>query len=104
MSVFSLIAFRKTHAALRETQFLTNQNVSWFNSWDSSSRLVSFCLRNQIYIAFNTHFDAIFLELPDGNWRVIINTEEDWIFHANGAPISSIKLAPYSSLLAIRIP
>lgn len=102
--VSSLIAFRKKHAQLRRNRFLTDEDVEWFANWDDPSRLISFWLKPSLYIAFNAHYEPKQIDLPQGKWQLIVNTNEDWQFHSNGPLISSVSLTPYSSLLAIHIP
>ncbi len=101
--VSSLTAFRKRYPQLRHVQFLTDAEVDWYTNWDYNSRLVAFCLKNSpnLYIAFNAHPHSITLTLPSGYWRLVVNSDEDWLFHQNGPLISSIELSPYSSLLAV---
>jgi isoamylase len=102
--VSSLITFRQKHPCLKKETFLTDADIKWFNNWDASSRFVSFCLEKTIYCAFNADFEKIHIALPEGKWKTVVYTKEDWIFHTDGAPISSIELEPYSALVAIAIP
>lgn len=99
--VSSLIAFRKSHPSLRRTQFLTDADITWFSDWGGHSRSVSFMLKQepQLFFAYNANFEPIHLDLPEGEWKVIVNTVEDWLFHEEGPSISSVELAPYSALV-----
>ncbi|HSX10835.1 MAG TPA: isoamylase [Chlamydiales bacterium] len=101
--VAKLIQFRKEHAALRHTQFLTDEEVSWYNSWDSGSRLLTFSFKTKpsLYFAFNANYEPVQIALPPGSWRQVIHTAEDWEFHTDGKPISTVELVPYSAFLAI---
>jgi isoamylase/glycogen operon protein len=100
--VTALIAFRKQHPQLRHTQFLTDDEVDWHTNWDSSSRLVAYCLK-PLYIAFNANHAPATLTLPPGNWHLVVNTDEDWLFHKDGPLISSVELLPYSALVATNL-
>ncbi len=73
--------------------------MKWYADWGFHSRLVSFCLSSSLYIAFNAQGHTAQLTLPEGKWRLVVNTEEDWIFHETGAEMNSIELAPYSSCI-----
>lgn len=94
--ISSLIAFRKANPQFRHTHFLQNEEIEWFTDWNS--RLVCFCLK-PFYIAFNAEDHPVTLSLPEGNWRLIVNTKEDWVFHKGDPIISPIELLPYSALL-----
>jgi isoamylase len=98
----SLIAFRLSQPQLRHTKFLTDAEVDWFTNWDPHSRLVAYRLKGPpaLYIAFNANFEPATITLPPGNWRTLVNTSEDWVFHKSGPPLSSIELTPYSAILA----
>jgi isoamylase len=101
----SLIAFRLQQPQLRRTKFLNDTEVEWFTNWDPESRLVAFMLKGppSLYIAFNAHFEPAPLILPPGNWRTLVNTSEDWIFHnSNGPSLASKELAPYSSIMGLK--
>ncbi|MGB7977691.1 MAG: isoamylase [Chlamydiales bacterium] len=104
--VSSLIAFRLKHKNLRHTRFLRDEEVEWDTNWDASSRFVAFRLNGPtpLYIAFNANHEKTEFALPQGKWRTVVNTAEDWIFHEDGAPIESIELLPHSALLAFQIP
>ena len=106
--ISSLIAFRQKHPQLRNALFLTDEEVDWHGPtpfqphWDASSRFVAFTLKGEpaLYIAFNAHFESVQLILPPGEWRAVVSTEEDWLFHKTGAPLpQTIELRPYSALL-----
>ena len=103
--VAALIAFRKKHPQLRHTGFLTDVDIDWYTNWDAGSRLVAFCLKHSpsLYIAFNAQPGPASLSLPAGKWQLLVNTEENWLFHTNGPLVSQIELSPYSALLAIHI-
>ncbi len=102
----ALIAFRKKNPALRSKTFLTDKDVSWHNSWNSECRYVAFELKNQtphIFAAFNANYLPTTVGLPEGSWRQIVNTTDDWVFNENGPIISSVPLPGYAALLAIKI-
>ncbi len=104
--VSSLIAFRKKHSELRKKGFLTDPEVQWFANWDPHSRFVSYKLQGTppLFIAFNAHFQAVKVKLPEGKWKKIVDTQEDWNFDAKGSPLASeIELAAHSALLSIRV-
>lgn len=98
--ISSLINFRKTHSQLRKTTFFTDEDVRWFTSWDDDSHKVIYQLKG-IFIAFNATLEKTSLILPEGKWRTVVNTEEDWVFHLKSSQISSVELLPYSALLAV---
>lgn len=102
--VSSLIHFRKKYKPFRHTEFLLDEEVNWFTDWDENSRLVAYQLKGNpsFYIAFNANYEKALLTLPKGAWKVLVNTEEDWIFHENPSPISKVELLPYSALLLIQ--
>jgi len=101
--VAALIAFRKKHPHLRETQFLTDNDVDWYTNWDPDSRLVAYCLKKKpyLYFAFNANHESAMPTLPPGHWQLVVNTAEDWRFHEQGPRISSIELLPYSALICV---
>ncbi len=100
--VSNLIAFRLKNKQLRHREFLKESEVDWHTNWDPASRLVAYCLKPNIYIAFNASYQSATITLPPGSWRTVIYTEEDWVFHEEGSVISSIELCPYSAFLAIK--
>ncbi len=110
--VKDLIIFRKQHAELRKTRFLTDRDIEWHGikgqeaDWSTASRFVSFSTKTtpKLFVAFNANFQPAELELPKGcNWQLIINTMEDWKMHENGPLLSSpLQVEPYSALLAIQ--
>ncbi len=97
----SLIAFRAKHPHLHRTRFLTDLDVEWFNSWDDRSREVAFLVKGtpSLYVAFNANYLPCRIDLPKGDWHLVIHTEEDWIFHQNGPLRTHIELPPYSAVL-----
>jgi isoamylase len=106
------IAFRHAHPALRRNQHFSGRDevgsgypdLSWHGTrawqpdWSNGSRMVAFLLcgkhaqrggahDNYIYVALNTHWDALSCQLPglpdDLSWHVAINTsalgtEDSW--------------------------
>lgn len=100
--VSSLIRFRRQHSQLKFSRFLKDTDVDWFTDWDS--RLVAFVLKGEtpLYIAFNADNQKCSLTLPSGNWKIVIDTKEDWIFHKEGEVVSYIELLPYSAFVAIK--
>jgi isoamylase/glycogen operon protein len=101
--VTKLITFRKSQPQLKQTRFLTDKDVDWYTNWDPATRLVAYRLKGKpnLYLAFNADFKSATLTLPEGNWRLIINTDEDWKFHDNGGTLQTIELPPHSSILCI---
>jgi isoamylase len=98
-----MVAFRHTHHALRNRWHLSNRDYvgsgypdiswhgtrAWYPDWSGTSRTLAFMLCGKharggaqpddyIYVAFNTHSDALPFELPglpDGRkWHVFANT------------------------------
>lgn len=102
--IASLIQFRKKYKTFRHTKFLLNEEVNWFTDWNENSRLVAYQLKGtpSFYIAFNANHEKASLILPKGQWKLLVNTAEDWTFHVDFPPLSSIDLLPYSALLAIQ--
>lgn len=100
--VSSLIRFRLQHPLLRRTTFLSDSDVDWFTDW--SSRLVAYRLKGppSLYLAFNAHFESAQCSLPEGMWRLVVHTEQDWQFHEKGDLLSTLQLPPYSSALLIQ--
>jgi isoamylase/glycogen operon protein len=115
-----LIHFRKKHSHLFcRKEFLTTDDISWHGhqanspNWDSTSRFVSFTLHdekgNDIYIAFNAHFEPAMIQLPKTkdkkSWFKVIDTKEnepnDFTENPkNGHPIKEhIKIGAYSAIL-----
>ncbi len=112
--VSSLIQFRKKHSILRQTRFLTDQDVEWHGTkpnqpnWSDQTQLIAYTLKGSpsFYIAFNAHNFANKIELPSKTqWIPVIYTEKDWDaqnFHLTSLePIQEIELTPYSAILAI---
>ncbi len=91
--VSDLIAFRKKYLS---TEILTN--------WKEDSQFLSFHLKD-IYAAFNAHNHPVTITLPsEGQWRKILQTEEDWDIHLEQVHLlpEKVELCPYSALLAYR--
>jgi len=107
--VQALISFRKKHPELRRTRFLTNADIEWHGilgtaDWSKTSHFVAFSTKTKfkIFAAFNANPHSIDIQLPqDNDWRLVIDTKEDWKFHDNGPSISSAQMESYSALLAV---
>lgn len=80
-----MIAFRKKHPALTRAHFLHGKDVAWHGvklhhpDWTKSSRFLAFTLIDHIndyslYIAINACFKSLEIEIPEGNWKRIIDT------------------------------
>jgi isoamylase len=100
--ISSLITFRLQHKQLHRTRFLTDADVDWLTDWNS--QLVVCVLKGDppLFIAFNAGDSPVSIDLPKGLWRSVINTSEDWLFHAEGPSVSSIQLLSHSAFLAIQ--
>jgi isoamylase/glycogen operon protein len=100
--VTALIALRKEYSLLRHTTFLTDKDIQWHASWNDSSRFVSYSLKNSpdLYIAFNANFESATITLPPGNWKLIVNTADDWVVNPGGPQVSSFEMMANSALLA----
>jgi isoamylase len=99
----NMIAFRKAHPVLRNRWHLHNRDMvgsgyadiswhgvkAWQADWSGTSRVLAFLLcgkharggtvrDNYIYVAFNTHWEGLWFELPglpDGlQWHISANT------------------------------
>ncbi len=101
--VSSLISFRKAHASLRHTRFLTNQDVDWHGIVpfhpDWNSQFVALTLKPSLYFAFNASPHPQTFSLPPDSWKQIVNTAADWTFQEIDLP-SQLTLLPFSALLA----
>lgn len=102
--ISSLIAFRQKHPILRRKEFLKDEDVSWFSSWEPNERLVAYQLKGapSLYIAFNARPDPVKLTLPEGKWHLVTNTADDWQFQKKDSTISFIELIPHSSCIAVQ--
>lgn len=101
--VTKLIAFRQNTPELKQKHFLKDKDVLWLNNWDDKNRLVAFHLYPKLFIAFNANYEKTQIDLPVGKWQIVINTEEDWVFHNQNQTISKINLSPYSAICAIDV-
>ncbi len=115
--VSSLITFRKMNKILHRKKFLKPSDIEWHGhtpskpNWNDESRFVAYTLRDekqQIYIAFNAHFEPATITLPsEHRWRLVVNTALPWNNHHLHAPEegdeldATIEMLPYSSLIAI---
>lgn len=97
--VAKLIAFRKQQKNLHPKEYLQDKDVHWMTQWDSKT--VSFHLLPNLFIAFNAENHSVAIELPSGNWKVVVNTLEDWIFHEHPQKVSSLNLAPFSACILL---
>ncbi len=78
-----MIAFRHRHAALRRTTFYAPKDISWHGheplkpNWGPESRFVALSHDN-LYIAFNAHFEKAHVHLPDPpphkKWYRVVDT------------------------------
>ena len=112
--VAALIAFRKNHPGLRRERFLTEKDIQWHGSqprepdWGASSQFVACTIKGppDLYAAFNANGHAVSVTLPQGKWRQVVRTDEDWERHffskPEAAPMlaSHLELPAYSALLA----
>ncbi len=117
--VSSLIAFRKNHTVLHQKRFLTPTDIDWHGTlpgqpdWGPKSRFVAFTLKNPsafFYVAFNASYIEVEATLPsEKKWYEIVNTALPWNSHSLKKPKSgrqlesTVKMAPYSAILAIAI-
>ncbi len=115
--VSSLIAFRKEHKALHRKEFFTSADIDWHGVLpgkpDWGSRLVAFSLKDPdapLYVAFHAGYAETEVTLPPGKtWKEIVDTNLPWDRHCLNRPKEgrtlekTVKLAPYSALVAIAI-
>ena len=51
---------------------------SWSFEWDGDNQFLAFTLHDpegrHYYIAFNAHHQKLSVTVPDGSWRLIVNT------------------------------
>lgn len=110
-----MIAFRHRHAALRRTTFYTLKDIAWHGheplqpNWGPESRFIAFSHDN-LYIAFNAHFDKAPLHLPHPpphkKWYRVVDTAlkppEDILEEpALHAPLKhTYNMAPHSAFIA----
>jgi isoamylase/glycogen operon protein len=104
--VKDLISFRKAHPQLQRTRFLTDADIEWHGAdWSAASRFIAFSTKPtpKLFIAFNANFQPAEIALPKGtDWHLVTNTNEDWMMHKNGPPVSSpLQMEPYSAFVAI---
>ncbi len=111
--VSGLIAFRKNHKQFTQPHFLKPTDITWHGetpktpNWSSSSRLVACSLKN-IYLAFNANYLSAPMQLPEADWRVVVDTTKPWANHHLLNPTSGeksdmhIEMAPHSGILLYR--
>lgn len=100
--VSQLINFRKKNKNLTQNIFLPKEDIEWRSGYASENHFIAFVLKKHsphLLIAFNSHHEESSHELPSGKWSLVVDSEEDWLFHENGAEISKIKLPPYSCMI-----
>lgn len=117
--VSSLIAFRKNRSSLHQKKFLTSADIDWHGTtpgqpdWRPGSRFVAFTLKDlnaPLYVAFNASYTEMEVALPsEKKWKEIVNTSLSWDHHSLKDPHggrlleSTVKMAPYSAIVAIAI-
>jgi isoamylase/glycogen operon protein len=105
----TLIAFRQKNPLFRRTKFLTDKDIAWHGhnpnkpDWSAESRFVAFSQQKH-YVAFNADYRAADVTLPEGTWRLLVDTSKGWseqplIQGKPGSPIAKITLPPYSAVL-----
>ncbi len=109
--VSSLIAFRHSHPEFKQTKFLTDAQISWHGQRagkpDFGSRFIAFSTTAtpRVYCAFNAHHEEADIELPSPNYRLIVNTADEWDKHhfQDKGPIlpTKIHMPSHSAILAI---
>lgn len=101
----ALIQLRRRLPLLQRTTFLTDADVVWHGhtplraDWSETSRFIAYTLKdlkkeNDIYVAFNAHFEAAHVELPPPplhkKWYRVIDTSlqppSDFIDHPEKSP------------------
>lgn len=115
--VSKLIDFRKKHKILRQSRFLSEDDIQWHGSlpfapdWSEASRFLAFTLNGEtpLYAAFNAYHFPVAATLPsNGIWRQIVNTDMDWnenFFDSlDEAPVlpQQIELPAHSAILLTR--
>lgn len=113
-----MIAFRKAHASLlQRSSFLSSDDIQWHGhqplkpNWNPENRFIAYTLksknREDLYIAFNAHFEPASIELPlapqGKKWHRIIDTSlispEEFSEHPEQTS-SSYRMSPYSAFIA----
>lgn len=115
-----MIAFRKAHGnLLQRNSFLTSIDIEWHGyqplepNWSSESRFISYTLKSthneDLYIAFNAHFEPASIDLPiapEGKkWYRIVDTSlnppKEFCEHFQASDaLTSYKMSSYSSFIA----
>lgn len=110
--VRGLLAFRKKTPEFRRTSFLTPEMIDWHGlkvnqpDWSDSARFVAFSTKGagKFYVAFNAGYSDITVELPPGDWYVIVDTKNDWAKHwfdGKGQKLERlIQMPPHTAILA----
>ncbi|MBI3508272.1 MAG: glycogen debranching enzyme [Chlamydiia bacterium] len=107
--VAKLIAFRKTHPVLRRERFLTDTDIAWHGhrphqpDFGPHSHFIACTVQGTppIYIAFNADRHSAQVELPEGNWKSVVQTEKAWDDQEPLLLSHQLELPPHSALLAI---
>lgn len=79
----ALIQFRKDSPHFRRSRFLTKETISWHGhspghpDWSKSSRFVAFS-QEDFYVAFNADYQPAAATLPEGSWRLLVDTSLSW--------------------------
>lgn len=113
-----MIAFRRTHASLlQRSSFLTSDDMEWHGhqplkpNWSAESRFIAYTLKSKnsedLYIAFNAHFEPASIELPlapqGKKWHRIIDTSlispEEFSEHPEQTS-SPYTMSPHSAFIA----
>jgi len=113
-----MITFRKAHASLlQRSSFLTSDDMEWHGhqplqpNWNSESRFIAYTLKSKnsedLYIAFNAHFESASIELPlappGKKWHRIIDTSlispEEFSEHPKQTS-SLYTMSPHSAFIA----
>lgn len=114
-------AFRKNHACFKREDFLTTDDIDWHGhlpfepDWSPTSRFLAYTLKDgqeheDLYVAFNAHFEEAKISLPElterKKWFLIVDTSlsppEDFREHPKEHPPlpSTYSMPPHSALLA----
>jgi len=86
---------------------LNDQEIAWHGTepsapdWSHESRFIAYSSQD-LYIAFNAHYDAVDLTLPEGAWKPVIDTVEGFLINPSTVE-SKYRLSSHSCLLLSRI-
>jgi len=97
--VKQMIALRKKMGLAHEGTFYRKDEIDWHGTipfeidWSRSGRFIALTVKN-LYIAYNSHYEALPIELPPSEtpWQVLIDTSESF-------DPSKPTMLPYSAII-----